>query len=232
MSSSGQAFEQAAAGGVSRMLMQQQQLKPLPEQQGVTLVPFYSQQLGTADAAAAPVVDARRTSSDIAVPDVHGVLLLPENTDPQQQQQQQLQHAEEDEFLSCMETSSLAATAGISRPGAQPAAPTAAAAPSPAAPKAAVQAAAAGDASKCTSAGTTTAGASNSASSISSTHSGQLGAGSSAGTSMMGELHKQKQQQLKALVEELEGRVEVIMPADLNIVRCGLCGVAARKLTG
>jgi hypothetical protein len=53
---------------------------------------------------------------------------------------------------------------------------------------------------------------------MSSTHSGHLGFGSSPGTAM-GELHKQKQQQLKALVDELEGRVEVIMPIDLNIVR-------------
>jgi hypothetical protein len=217
MMAGGQAADQhPAPAGVSRMLMhqqqqQQQQLKPLPEQQGVTLVPYYSQQLNTAGAAASQTVNARRSSSDIAVPVVHDVLLLPDNAHEQQQHS-----AEDDEFLSCMETNSLAAaaaaTAGESKPSAEPAAAAAA-------PQAAAPAAAGGDdASKCTSTGTMHARASSSASSMSSTRSGHLGFGSSAGTAMS-DLHKQKQQQLKVLVEELEGRVEVIMSDDLNIVR-------------
>eukprot|EP00882_Tetradesmus_deserticola_P016061 GHRQ01017133.1.p1 GENE.GHRQ01017133.1~~GHRQ01017133.1.p1 ORF type:complete len:500 (+),score=232.61 GHRQ01017133.1:124-1500(+) len=203
----GQAAEHhPAPAGASRVLMQQQQqLEPLPEQV-VTLVPFYSQQLGSADAAASPVVGPRRTSSDIVVPGMHDVHLLSEDADQQD-------HTGENEFLSCTDNvsfSAVAAATGSSRPAAQPAAATAV-------HEAAPLAAAGSDASKCTSGGVTPA-CTSTMSTMSSTQSGPLGRGSSCGTSM-GELQKQKQQQLKALVEELEGRVEAIMPTDLNIVR-------------
>lgn len=62
--------------------------------------------------------------------------------------------------------------------------------------------------------------ASSSGSSMSSTRSVQAASDSSAaGPAPAGDMMRQKHEQLKKLVADLEGRVEIIMPYDLNIVR-------------